>query len=298
MLMPATSRERWLVSLADLARREDLHGLLAGRLVRLLHDARRLDDDAVAGRLSQALSVGTTPPEKAAWVDGLLAGTGTVIVHDDGSSPSSTAGCAGSTTTTSRRCCRCCGGPSAGSPRPSGGRLGRLLAGLARAPYGRGAVAPRATRRPGRRRGRSGTERGPSRPSPRSRGCWGWVVADDVVDPGDEGRRRWRLVLGEEGGRGGLGGLGGEDARMDRALGALYDGDGQGGSGGPGAYGDPGGPPGRPTGGRRGGLGPSAPSVATWLGDIRRYFPSTVVQVMQRDAVDGSGCARCCSSRS
>ena len=30
----------------------------------------------------------------------------------------------------------------------------------------------------------------------------------------------------------------------------------------------------------------SAPNVARWLGDIRGYFPSTVVQVMQADAID------------
>ena len=30
----------------------------------------------------------------------------------------------------------------------------------------------------------------------------------------------------------------------------------------------------------------SAPSVARWLGDIRRYFPTPVVQVLQRDAVE------------
>ena len=34
------------------------------------------------------------------------------------------------------------------------------------------------------------------------------------------------------------------------------------------------------------GLGSSAPSVARWLGDIRRYFPTPVVQVLQRDAID------------
>ena len=34
------------------------------------------------------------------------------------------------------------------------------------------------------------------------------------------------------------------------------------------------------------GLGASAPTVARWLGDIRSYFPSTVVQVMQRDAIE------------
>ena len=38
--------------------------------------------------------------------------------------------------------------------------------------------------------------------------------------------------------------------------------------------------------GRAGGLGSSAPSVARWLGDIRRYFPTSVVQVLQRDAID------------
>jgi hypothetical protein len=32
--------------------------------------------------------------------------------------------------------------------------------------------------------------------------------------------------------------------------------------------------------------GRSSPQVARWLGDIRRYFPSTVVQVMQRDAIE------------
>ncbi|HEY9439000.1 MAG TPA: VWA domain-containing protein, partial [Streptomyces sp.] len=40
---------------------------------------------------------------------------------------------------------------------------------------------------------------------------------------------------------------------------------------------------------RSAGLGASAPSVARWLGDIRTYFPSSVVQVMQRDAIDRLG---------
>src|ERR1700749_366289 len=34
------------------------------------------------------------------------------------------------------------------------------------------------------------------------------------------------------------------------------------------------------------GLGGWAPRVARWLGDIRQYFPSTVVQVMQADAIE------------
>ena len=37
---------------------------------------------------------------------------------------------------------------------------------------------------------------------------------------------------------------------------------------------------------RRGGLGPSAPNVNRWLGDIRKYFPKPVVQLLQRDALE------------
>jgi Mg-chelatase subunit ChlD len=64
--------------------------------------------------------------------------------------------------------------------------------------------------------------------------------------------------------------LEGHDARIDTALAAVYDSA----------------PGGRRSGGRAGGLGKSAPAVARWLGDIRRYFPSSVVQVLQRDAID------------
>lgn len=55
--------------------------------------------------------------------------------------------------------------------------------------------------------------------------------------------------------------LSGMDLQMDKALEALYDND------------------------RKGGLGPSSPNVSRWLGDIRTFFPNTVVQVMQKDAL-------------
>lgn len=87
----------------------------------------------------------------------------------------------------------------------------------------------------------------------------------------DERLRRWRLVLGspaaEELGEQ----LSAEDAAVDGALGALYD------------------APADESGQRTSGLGSSAPRVARWLGDIRRFFPSPVVQVMQRDALDRLG---------
>ncbi|MBB2899350.1 Mg-chelatase subunit ChlD [Kineococcus radiotolerans] len=87
----------------------------------------------------------------------------------------------------------------------------------------------------------------------------------------DAGRaRRWRLLLGDAA-DGCAPRLAGADAAVDAALAALYDvPDASAGT----------------RGRRSAGLGGSAPRVARWLGDIRTYFPSRVVQVMQRDAVE------------
>lgn len=74
--------------------------------------------------------------------------------------------------------------------------------------------------------------------------------------------RRWRLALGG-GEADGIGlALGGDDVRRDRALERLYDAE------------------------RRAGMEGSAPGVVRWLGDIRTYFPSSVVSVMQHDAME------------
>jgi hypothetical protein len=75
-------RDRWYATLESLADRDDLHGLLAGRLTRLLHDAARLDDAEVRRRLGLPLTVGGTPAHAAAWVEGFLAGGGLLLVHD------------------------------------------------------------------------------------------------------------------------------------------------------------------------------------------------------------------------
>ncbi len=82
--------------------------------------------------------------------------------------------------------------------------------------------------------------------------------------------QRWRLVLGSEANES-CGQLSGNFIEMDQALAALYDNDGSGKLG---------------STDRQAGRGASAPSVARWLGDIRKYFPSQVVQVMQRDALE------------
>lgn len=81
-LMSTGQRADWLDTLERLTRRADLHGLLAGRFVRLLADAQVFDSDDTARRLQRALSVGATPSEKAAWIEGFLAGGGLLLVHD------------------------------------------------------------------------------------------------------------------------------------------------------------------------------------------------------------------------
>lgn len=84
----------------------------------------------------------------------------------------------------------------------------------------------------------------------------------------DERLRRWRLALGDPPGTG-LPKLSGTDARIAQALDQLY------------GEGDP--------KSRKGGLGSSAPRVARWLGELRDLFPTQVVQVIQRDALDRHG---------
>jgi hypothetical protein len=78
---PAT-RERWITTLSQLAERRDLHGLVAGRIVRLLVDAGVLPELEAARRMSAHLSVGVAPGDKAAWAEGFLSGSGLLLVHD------------------------------------------------------------------------------------------------------------------------------------------------------------------------------------------------------------------------
>jgi hypothetical protein len=77
----------------------------------------------------------------------------------------------------------------------------------------------------------------------------------------DKLMRKWRMILGGDQNDGTGYALNQQDLQLDKTLQALYDAD------------------------RQGGLGPSSPNVSRWLGDIRSFFPNTVVQVMQKDAL-------------
>ena len=89
------------------------------------------------------------------------------------------------------------------------------------------------------------------------------------MEENEEHLRKWRLILGkqaEDPNQGGSIDLPGKLAGMDDTLEALY------------ANGD-----------RKGGLGSSSPNVNRWLGDIRTYFPTETVQLLQRDALERLG---------
>lgn len=83
----------------------------------------------------------------------------------------------------------------------------------------------------------------------------------------DERLRRWRLILGGNNADGTGCKLTGDDVAIDGALRALYGGD-------------------QEKDNSRVGMGASSPKVSRWLGDIRTFFPSSVVRVMQKDALE------------
>lgn len=84
----------------------------------------------------------------------------------------------------------------------------------------------------------------------------------------EERLERWRLILGRQADPEAEFNLQGRAKGVDRVLEALYD------------------------SGRKAGLGSSSPNVNRWLGDIRRYFPTPVVQLLQRDALQRLGLER------
>ncbi|MER5646540.1 DUF5682 family protein [Streptosporangium sp. NPDC002524] len=77
-----TPQGRWLVALRGASGRADLHGLIEGRLTRILLDAADLDTAEVGRRMSRAMSAGHPPARAAAWIEGFLSGGGLLLVHD------------------------------------------------------------------------------------------------------------------------------------------------------------------------------------------------------------------------
>jgi Mg-chelatase subunit ChlD len=76
--------------------------------------------------------------------------------------------------------------------------------------------------------------------------------------------KKWRLILGKQADKDESVSLSEQMQGMDTVLEDLYDAQGN----------------------KKGGLGSSTPKINRWLGDIRKYFPTSVVQMMQKDAFE------------
>jgi hypothetical protein len=76
------ARDLWIAALTGIAGRRDVHGLVTGRVVRLLADSGVLSWPEAAGRFAAHLSIGVPPAGKAAWAEGFLSGGGMLLVHD------------------------------------------------------------------------------------------------------------------------------------------------------------------------------------------------------------------------
>jgi len=83
MLQDEELAREWHDVLHKLASQNGLHGLLAGRCVHLLFKASSMSSIETAKRLSLALSVGVDPVYSAAWGEGFLEGSGTLLIHDE-----------------------------------------------------------------------------------------------------------------------------------------------------------------------------------------------------------------------
>lgn len=79
---------------------------------------------------------------------------------------------------------------------------------------------------------------------------------------------RWRMILGSTSDQENTVSLDANQRGMDQVLEALYESE------------------------RKGNLGKSAPNINRWLGDIRRFFPTPLVQLLQKDALDRLGIDR------
>jgi Mg-chelatase subunit ChlD len=76
--------------------------------------------------------------------------------------------------------------------------------------------------------------------------------------------KKWRLILGKQADEDESISLSEQMQGMDTVLEDLYEAEGN----------------------KKGGLGGSTPKINRWLGDIRKYFPTSVVQMMQKDAFE------------
>jgi hypothetical protein len=80
----AERRGEWQATLRGVLARESIHGLVRGYCCRLLLDGGALDEDELQRLAGLALSPVNPAPQAAAWVEGVLRGSGMVLIHQEG----------------------------------------------------------------------------------------------------------------------------------------------------------------------------------------------------------------------
>jgi hypothetical protein len=83
LVADAEREQMWFTALETVAGRPDVHKLVSGRVTRLLLDGDRIEAEDASNALSRSGSVGSAPADTAAWIQGFLAGSGTVLLHHD-----------------------------------------------------------------------------------------------------------------------------------------------------------------------------------------------------------------------
>jgi hypothetical protein len=74
----------WQQVLRTLVERDSVHGLVCGRSCRLLLEIRAIDDEELQRMARLALSPVNPPAQAATWLEGVLKGSGLVLLHQDG----------------------------------------------------------------------------------------------------------------------------------------------------------------------------------------------------------------------
>ncbi|KQP08478.1 hypothetical protein ASF28_21100 [Methylobacterium sp. Leaf99] len=74
----------WQEALRALADQEHVHGRVVGRAARLLFDARAIEAAEAGDRMRRALSRAAGALSAAAWIEGFLEDSGTVLIHGQG----------------------------------------------------------------------------------------------------------------------------------------------------------------------------------------------------------------------
>lgn len=83
LIQHAEHNADWHAVLRKLADMPSLHGVIAGRAVRLLLEGGKFSSEDAGQRLSFALSTAAEPLIAAHWIEGFLKGSGMVLIHDE-----------------------------------------------------------------------------------------------------------------------------------------------------------------------------------------------------------------------